>query len=138
MCRGVLAPVLQLGEVQDKGWLMRGVSWTVSLVGSQGAFPLVPVQVIDILAFEITLFIRLFWYLSEKNFMTSHEPLISLLTITFPYILIYNITQTLTFVILLAIFPSLLLWCTSRGKYLFSWIFSCSDLCDLLNISFNL
>lgn len=66
-CREVLAPVLQLGKVQDKGWLMRGVSWIVFLVGSQGAFLLVPVQVIDIVAFEITLFIRLFWYLSEKN-----------------------------------------------------------------------
>lgn len=84
----------------------------------------------------------LFTYFCAKGFgtfqniilMKNHEPLILLLAMTFPYTLIYSITQTGHFPGCLPLTSDIAL----AGGGICPQIFSCSDLYDLLTINFCL
>lgn len=103
--RGALA-----AQVPDLWSGSRATSCAASLVGSWGAFPfpLMSVQVLADVGRRIALLIRRFQYLSEKNFHGKSWAINLATNHNISLLLIYSITQTLTFVISLTI--SLDLW----------------------------
>lgn len=91
-------------QVPDLWSGSRATSCAASLGGSRGAFPfpLMSVQVLADVGSRITLLIRRFQYLSEKNFHGKSWAINLATKHNISLLLIYSITQTLTFVISLS------------------------------------